>query len=157
MLTRIFPARVDNQYRGHPAGLWLFVPIAVQKLAMSFTHLFKHDGGAQSLSAIPLDSYSASASQNIVGLFARMGVEQLMLALLMMLVLVRYRAMIPLMYLLIVVQFLVSRGVVEMKPLVRAGESGVGTPLLVFAGLAVVGLVLSVVGRRYGSGHAAES
>ncbi|HXG70699.1 MAG TPA: hypothetical protein VNJ04_08825 [Gemmatimonadaceae bacterium] len=48
MLNRIFPAQIDNRYRGHPVALWLFVPIAFIKLSQSLTHLLKHDGGAQS-------------------------------------------------------------------------------------------------------------
>lgn len=149
MLSRILPARIDNRYRGHPVGLWLFVPIAFQKVMMSLIHLFRADGGAQSLSAIPLDTYPASAVQNVVGLFARMGLEQLLLAALLVLVLFKYRAMIPLMYVVIVVNFFASRFVSDFKPLIRAGTSSVGTPLLVVALLSILGLVLSLIGRRY--------
>ena len=52
MLKRILPERIDNRYRGHPLALWLFVLIALQKLGVSLTHLFKADGGAQSISTI---------------------------------------------------------------------------------------------------------
>ena len=78
-----------------------------------------------------------------------MGLEQLLLGLLCVLVLLRYRAMIPLMYALIVAEYLASRVVGQLKPLVLAGTSGAGTPLLVFAMLSVIGLVLSLVGRGY--------
>ncbi len=149
MLSRIFPAHIDNRYRGHPLGLWLFVPIALQRVALSLTHLLKADGGAQSISTIPLDTYPPSAAQNVIGLFARMGLEQLVLASLLLLVLVRYRAMIPLMYLLLVTHFLASKIVGGAKPLVLAGTSGARTPALVIAMLSVVGLVLSLMGRGY--------
>jgi hypothetical protein len=78
-----------------------------------------------------------------------MGLEQLLLVALFVLVLVRYRAMIPLMYLVVVVHYLASRGVGLMKPLVLAGASGARTPALVMAAISVIGLVLSLVGRRY--------
>jgi hypothetical protein len=149
VLSRILPERIDNRFRGHPAALWLLVPITLQKLAVSLTHLFKADGGAQSISTMPLDTYPPSAAQNIVGLMARMGTEQLLLALLLVLVLLRYRAMIPLMYALIVVHYLASRGVALMKPLVMAGVPGARTPALVIAILSVVGLALSLIGRGY--------
>lgn len=149
MINRIFPSRFDNHYRGHPVGLWLFVPITFQKVAQSFVHLLKADGGAQSLSAIPLDTYPPSAAQNVIGLFARMGLEQLLLASLLVLVLFRYRAMIPLMYVVIVGNFFASRLLSELKPLARTGTSSVGTPLLVIAALSILGLVLSLTGRRY--------
>lgn len=149
MLSRIFPARIDNRYRGHALARWLFVPITLQKVAMSLTHLLKADGGAQSISTIPLDTYSSSAAQNVIALFARMGLEQLVLGSLFMLVLFRYRAMIPLMYVLIVAHYLASRIVSEAKPLVLAGTSGARTPALVIAMLSAIGLVLSLIGRGY--------
>jgi len=149
VLSRIFPARIDNRYRGHVVALWLFVPITLQKVGVSLTHLFKADGGAQSISTIPLDTYAPSAAQNIVGLFARMGLEQLVLAALLVLVLLRYRAMIPLMYVLIVAHYLAAKGVAQIKPLVLAGTSGASTPALVIGILSVIGLALSLIGRRY--------
>jgi hypothetical protein len=149
VLNRILPERIDNRYRGHRLAFWLFIPITLQKLALSLTHLFKADGGAQSISTMPLDTYPASAAQNIVGLMARNGLEQLLLGALLVLVLLRYRAMIPLMYVLIVVHYVGSRGVAQMKPLVLAGTSGASTPTLVIALLSAIGLVLSLTGRGY--------
>lgn len=86
MINRILSARIDNRYRGHPLALWFFVPIAFMKVAVSLVHLFMADGGAQSISTMPLDTYSPSAAQNVVGLFARMGLEQLVLGTLFVIV-----------------------------------------------------------------------
>jgi hypothetical protein len=154
-LSRIFPARIDNHYRGHILALWLFVPVALQRVALSLTHLLRSDGGAQSISTIPLDTYPTSAAQNVIGLFARMGLEQLLFGFLCLLVLLRYRALIPLMYLLIVVHYLASRLVGQVKPLVLAGNSGARTPMLVIAMLCAVGLVLSLLGPGYREGRSA--
>jgi hypothetical protein len=149
VLNRILPTRIDNRYRGHPVGLWLFVPISLVKLSTSLTHLLKHDGGAQSISTIPLDTYPPSAAQNVISLFARLGLEQLLLASIFLLVLLRYRALIPLMYLLIVAHFIGGKITAQFKPLVLAGTSGVSTPFLIVAILSVVGLILSLIGRGY--------
>ncbi len=148
MLSRIFPERIDNHFRGHKLALWLFVPIVLMKIARSLLHIFYADGGAQSISTIPLDTYSTGAAQNVVALFARMGLEQLMLGLLFVVVLVRYRAMIPLMYVLIVVQYIAEQGIVHMKPLALAGTSGASTPNLVLAAMGIIGLVLSLLGKK---------
>jgi len=78
-----------------------------------------------------------------------MGIEQFLLASLFVIVLVRYRAMIPLMYLVIITHYLAARGVAEMKPLVLAGTSGVKFVGLVIAILSAVGLLLSLTGRGY--------
>lgn len=145
MLKRILPQRLDNAYPGPRLGLWLMLPILIQKFGTSLTHLFRSDGGA-SISTIPLDAYPAGAAQNIVGLFARMGLEQMLLALLLLLALLRYRSMVPLMYLLVVVHYLGSRAIGDFKPLVRTGASGAAMPALVVAVVAAVGLVLSLAG-----------
>lgn len=146
---RLLPARIDNRYRGHVLALWLFVPVALQRVALGLTHLLRADGGAQTISTIPLDTYPPSAAQNVIALFARMGLEQLLFGLLCLLVLLRYRALIPLMYLLIVAHYLASRVVGQMKPLVLAGTSGARTPALVIAILCVLGLALSLAGPGY--------
>jgi hypothetical protein len=149
VLHRILPERVDNRYRGHPLALWLFVPITVMKVGTSLAHLLRADGGAQSVSTIPLDTYSSSAAQNVVALFARLGLEQLVLGTIFVLVLLRYRAMIPLMYVLIVAHYLAGRGVAYMKPLALAGTSGASTPALIVAIASATGLALSLIGRGY--------
>lgn len=149
MLSRIFPARVDNRFRGHVLALWLFVPLALMKVALGLAHILRADGGAQSISTMPLDTYPAGAAQNVIGLMARMGLEQLLLGLIFMLVLLRYRALIPLMYAVAVLHYLGQTAVVSMKPLALAGASGASTVHLVIGALGVVGLVLSLAGSGY--------
>ncbi|MDP9119789.1 MAG: hypothetical protein M3O15_00190 [Acidobacteriota bacterium] len=149
MLKRIFPERVDNHYRGYRLALWLFVPITFMRIAISLIHILYADGGARSISTIPLDTYPPGAAQNVIALFARMGLDQLSLGLLLVTVLFRYRALVPLMYVLIVVQYLAEEGIVYMKPLALAGTSGARTPALVLTVLSVSGLVLSLLGKGY--------
>lgn len=149
MLSRIFPERIDNHYRGHTLALWFFVPITFMKVAISLVHIFYADGGAQSISTIPLDTYTAGGAQNVIALFARVGLDQLLLGLLFVVVLLRYRAMIPLMYVLIIVHDIANAGIVYMKPLVLAGTSGARTPALVLTVLSFGGLILSLWGKGY--------
>jgi len=149
MLSRIFPKVIDNNYRGYRLALWFFIPITFMKVAISLVHIFYADGGAQSISTIPLDTYSAGAAQNMIALFSRLGLDQLLLGLLFVVVLIRYRAMIPLMYVLIVVNYVALEGVVYMKPLALAGTSGASTPALVLTVLSISGLVLSLAGKGY--------
>jgi hypothetical protein len=147
MLNRFFPERIDNTFRGNVVAFWLFVPIVFMKVAVSLAHIFRADGGAQSVSTIPLDTYPSGAAQNIVAIFARMGLEQLLLGALLVIVLIRYRSMIPLIYLLLVMQYAALEWIIRMKPLVLAGTSGARTMALVLAALSVAGLVLSIIGK----------
>ncbi|GAB3380302.1 hypothetical protein [Lysobacter fragariae] len=146
MLSRLFPAIVDNRFRGHVLALWLFVPLALMKVMLGMVHILRADGGAQSVSTMPLDTYSAGAAQNIIALMARMGLEQALLGGVFLVVLLRYRALVPLMYLVAVVHALGSYEVKAMKPLALAGVSGASTMHTVIAVVSVVGLLLSLVG-----------
>ncbi len=149
MLNRVFPDRLDNDYRGHKVALWIFVVIALMKVALGFGHIFNPDGGAQSVSHIPLDTYPAGAAQNVVAVFARMGLEQLLLGVLFVTVLLRYRAMVPLMYAVAVMGHVGVFALASFKPLSLAGTSGARNVHLVLAVLSIVGLVLSLLGPRY--------
>ena len=149
MLNRLLPPRVDNRFRGHAAALWLFVPLAFMNVALGVAHVFRADGGAQSVSTMPLDTYPVGAAQNIVGLMARMGLEQLLLGLLFLVVLLRYRALVPLMFAVAVLHYAGQQAVAAMKPLALAGTSGAGTMHMAIGAISLVGLLLSVSGRRY--------
>jgi len=149
MLKRIFPERLDNHYRGYKLALWFFVPITFMKVAISLVHIFYADGGAQSISTIPLDTYTSGGAQNVIAIFSRMGLDQLLLGLVFIVVLFRYRAMVPLMYVLIIVGYIGHEWIAYMKPLVTTGTSGANFPHLVLTVLSISGLVLSLLGKGY--------
>src|SRR5688572_9388931 len=149
MLRRLLPPIVDNRFRGHPVALWLFIPLVFMTLALGKMHMLRAESGVQSVSRMPLDTYPDGAAQNIVALMARMGLEQFLIGALFLLVLLRYRALIPLMYAVMVLHFVGARVVATMKPLSLAGASGVGNMHLLIAALAAIGLVASLAGRGY--------
>ena len=103
----ILPPVITNVFPGRRLALWLFIPLTLVTLWRSQHHLLASDGGAQSIAHIPLNDYSAPAAATIVGLFALWGLSQLILGLLQLLVLLRYRALIPLFYLLAVIEYAV--------------------------------------------------
>ena len=160
MLSRLLPAHLDNDFRGYQAAIWIFALITAFKLALGLVHVFSADGGAQTMSHIPLDSYAAGAAQNVVGIFARLGLEQLLLGALFVIVLLRYRAMIPLMYLLLAIEQFGRRGILTISAIERAVEiDGITDALLINWGLMAalaIGFALSlatpVKSKSQGSG-----
>ena len=150
MLNRIFPKQFDNHYRGHKLALWLFVPIALANVAIALVAIFRNDGGAQSADGIPLDTFTVAAAQSVIGAVALIGLAKLLLGFLFILALLRYRAMIPLMYLLIVVDYVGHKWLGFVKPIMHVAGTSAGTivTLALFA-LSVIGLVLSLWGRGY--------
>jgi hypothetical protein len=152
MLQRIFPQSIDNRYRGHPAGLWLFVPITFVNLVISLVAIFAPDGGAQSADGVPLNTFGPAAAEAVVAVVAVLGLAHLLLSLLFVLALVRYRAMIPLMYVLIVLDYFCRKGVRLLKPIAHVGAPpGVSVSLILIA-LSIIGLGLSIRKSRSGPG-----
>lgn len=152
MLDRIFPKEIDNRFRGYRLALWLFVLIALMHIAISLGAIFASDGGAQSADGIPLYTFAPQARQAIIGIVAFLGLADLWLGLIFALALTRYRALIPLMYVLVVADYLGHKAIGLMKPIVRMAGTSHGSVLtLALFAVSVIGLVLSVSGEGYRS------
>jgi hypothetical protein len=144
MLDRILPQRIDNTYRGHPLAVWLLVPVVLMKTGIALGTIFNGRAAAQSADGIPLDRFGADGAQAVVALFAIWGLAQLVFSVLGVLALTRYRAMIPSLFALLLVEHLARRLILLVKPIARTG-----TPPGLYINLAllavmVVGLALSL-------------
>ena len=95
MLQRVFPTSLDNQFPGHKIALYVFYALTALTVWRSEHHLFEHDGGAQSIATIPIDTYSSSAAETVIGIFGLWGLSQLIIGLIYLLAAIRYRALIP--------------------------------------------------------------
>jgi hypothetical protein len=158
MLERLFPRVIDNTYRGHPAGYWLLAPSVVFKLVIGFNSAVMPGRIASTADAIPLASYPASAAEAVTSLFALGGLDLAVLALFGALALIRYRAMIPLAYLLLLLDQAGTRLLLMIHPIVRSTAASAGPPInLILTAALVAGLLLSLVGRRDSSRSAPVS
>ena len=141
----LFPAQIDNRYKGHKVALWFFYLITAVTLWRSQHHLFAPDGGAQSIATIPLDTYSLEASSTIIGVFALWGLSQLIIGCLYVLAIFRYKAMIPLLYLLGVVEYLVRASFISSyKPVETVGNAPGAVANIPFIIVFSVMLILSI-------------
>src|ERR1039458_7067137 len=119
-LNRIFPQRIDNTYRGHPLAVWFFIPVVVLKTGIALATIFNGRGAAQSADGIPLDSFGASGAEAVVALFAIWGLAQLVFSVVGVLAVTCYRAMIPFLFVLFLLEHLARRWVLLVKPIARA-------------------------------------
>jgi hypothetical protein len=148
MLSRILPERLDNDYQGHPLALWMFFPITLMTLVRSAIHILRADGGAQSIGTIPLDTMTTHGAGAVVTVFALWGLSQMLLGLLYVVVLWRYRALLPLLYLLLLVEY-VGRFLIGLaKPLVTLETPPGATGNFVMIAMALMLFVLSVQKRK---------
>lgn len=150
MLDRIFPGAFDNRYRGNRFGLWLFYPLVLFNLMIDLATIFRPDSAAQSADGIPLDRFGHDAAGAVIGVAALLGLAGLLLGALFLLAALRYRAMIPLMYLLMVADNVGHKAILLMKPIVRVAGTSSGTIVTwsLFAA-SVLGFVLSLQGAGY--------
>lgn len=144
LFAPLLPRSIDNTYRGHPVGLWLLVPVVVMKTGIALGTIFNGRVAAQSADGIPLDSFGAGGAQAVLALFAIWGLAQLVFGVLGVLALTRYRAMIPLLFVLLLVEHLARRWILLVKPIARTGTPPGMYINLVLLGLMIVGSALSL-------------
>jgi hypothetical protein len=144
MLDQLLPRHVDNTYHGYKLALWLFAVVVFMKLGISLNSIFNGRMVASSADGIPLDTFTPAGAQAVVSLFAAWGLSQLIICLLCILVLARYRAMVPFMFALLLLEHLSRRLIFQVMPIVRTGTPPGFFVNLVLLALMVVGLALSL-------------
>ena len=149
MLNRIFPKSADNgAYRGSVLAVWLLVPIALIRLLQGANSVWHPAMVAAGADGIPLDSYGHAAGEMIVLLFALLGLYLILMGLIAVVVLIRYRALIPFTYLLFLASLIGTRAINAIYPTGRAE----GTPIGFYINMGllaamVLGFILSLVSR----------
>jgi hypothetical protein len=125
----------------------LGVVIAVRGL-QSVMMIFNGHATVTGADGIPLDLYPADAAQTVLRMFAQSLWWRLLFSFLGVLVLVRYRAAVPLMFVLSIASFLGAVAISQFIPLARVGAAPGQIVNRVMFGIMVVGLVLSLIDRR---------
>lgn len=147
MLARLFPKTITNHFPGQRIALWLFIPLTAVTLWRSQHHIFAADGGAQSIATIPLDSYSEAGANTVITIFALWGLSQLVIGLLGLIALIRYRALIPLLYLFFILEYAVRIGIGHFKPIELAGTAPGAVVNIPFVVVGSILLILSLIPR----------
>lgn len=148
MLGSILPQRIDNTYRGHKIALWLFGLLLLMKAAIGVNSIFNGYSVASTADGIPLDTFTPDGAQAVVSLFALLGLSMLILCVLGLLALIRYRAMIPLMYALLLLEYGSRKLILYLMPIVKTGTSSGLAVNLVLLALMILGLALSLWSRE---------
>ena len=140
MLLPIFPGTADNRYRGSRTASWAFAVLAVVSTARSLIHVLAPDGGAGSIAGLDLSEGAA----NIVFAFGLWGISQLVYAGIQLLVAFRYRTLIPLFYLVLILETLGRMSIGFLKaPVLLHGTPPGGIANYVLLPCAVVLFALS--------------
>lgn len=135
LVARLLPA-VPDRFDGPPWTRWFAVAYLVIVTVRSLVHLVAPDGGAQSIATVDV---SVAGGANIVAMFGQWGAIQLLLALLLWTLLLRYRGFVPLVLLVFLVEPVARDVAARLKPLETVGTApGAAFNWLVVPVLAVV-------------------
>jgi hypothetical protein len=148
MLTRLFPPRIDNSFPGIRLGLWLFVPHLALRLLQGINSIVMTERVMVGADGIPLATYPPEAAATAISLFALLGADRLVIGAIGLVALVRYRAMIPLLYVLLLGEFLLKQGVLALRSPARETTAAGALVTGVLVSLMLTGLVLSLWRRR---------
>ena len=113
----LLPAKIDNVIRGTKIPVYIFALYAIVSTVRSCIHLLSPDGGAGSIAGMDL---SVAGADGIIFAFALWGSSQLLFALIQLLTVIRYRSLIPFMWLMLALEVLLRELVGKMKPVTFA-------------------------------------
>jgi hypothetical protein len=149
MLGRILPKSIDNTYRGHWLGAWILALVAIVKLGQGLQTVVHTQHVALGPDGIPIGTYSPAAAQQVLALLALLGMYVTIVPLQCLLVLLRYRALVPLMYLFLVAVQLGARTVATLRPDGQAGPAPYGSFInLGILAATMIGFAMSVTERK---------
>lgn len=149
IINLFFPKQINNTFRGYKIVLYLFYIITAVTLWRSQHHLFAADGGAQTIATIPLDTFTANGAQAVIGTFSLWGLSQLIIGLVYLLASLRYKAMIPMMYLFMLLEYSIRAFYIPISKSIPTTGTAPGAiinlPLVLFS-LAMI--VLIIIGDK---------
>jgi hypothetical protein len=136
----LLPTYADGTVLGSRIPLYVLGVTAAMGTVRSLIHMFAPDGGAGTIAGMDLSQGAA----NVAFSFALWGSAQLVYAALQWLVLLRYRSLVPLMWLVQLVETLLRVVVGHMKPVVFAHTPPGAIGNQVFVPLSVAMLVVAL-------------
>jgi len=147
MLNDILPRSIDNTYHGSKIALWLFGLVVALRVTQSVNVIFNGYFIAMSADGIPLDAFTPSAARAVLQWFVMSAITRLIVSVLCALVLARYRAAIPFMFVVLMASYLAGQLVLWLFPIAHTGSPP--GPLINFVSFIVMilGLALSLWSR----------
>jgi hypothetical protein len=137
----MLPAKIDNTIRGSKIPFYVFALYAIVSTVRSCIHLLSPDGGAGTIAGMDL---SVAGADGIIFAFALWGSSQLLFALIQLLAVIRYRSLVPFMWLMLALEVLLRELVGAMKPVTFAHTppGAIGNQIILPLAVLMLGLAL---------------
>lgn len=144
IIDKVLPSKIDNSYSGYKIAYIVFSIITAISFIRSCIHVISPDGGASSIAGMNID---LPGGDGIVFAFALWGSSQLLFAFIQILVCIRYKSLVPLMYIFLILETLMRIGIGTFKPVEFSHVPPGATGNHIMLPLAIVMLVLSLIDR----------
>ena len=141
----LFPKKLHLQSLYVRLSFALITVFTLVGVVRSLLHIFLPDGGAQLIATIPLDSFSEEAQAVVIGMFALLGLSQLLSSLVYVYILIKRKEWLPFAWLLLLIEYASRWLIGQFKPFetVQTAPGAIGN--YVFMLLSVVMLVWYIV------------
>ena len=143
MLSRLLPPLANFTYTGSRVSLWLLGLVLFMKIAIALGAIFNGHYAASVADGIPIDSFTPQGTQAFLSVFASLGLSQLILGVLGVVLLLKYRPLVPMFLLVLLVEYLARKGVNAYMPIVRSGDAPGGAINWAIFGVMLLAFVLS--------------
>ena len=143
MLSRLLPPLANFTYTGSRVSLWLLGLVLFMKIAIALGAIFNGHYAASVADGIPIDSFTPQGTQAFLSVFASLGLSQLILGVLGVVLLLKYRPLVPMFLLVLLVEYLARKAVNAYMPIVRSGDAPGGAINWAIFGVMLLAFVLS--------------
>ena len=120
LIDKLFPKRANNDYQGNNIALYVFYLLIAMYTFRGFMHFLADDGGINSIASIIIFPFAEGAPNpnNVIYLFASLwGSAQLITLTIFYVCMWRYRNLLPLLWLTVVVEIPMRMAAGTMHPL----------------------------------------
>lgn len=148
MLRRLLPPLSNFTYTGSQVSLWLLGLVLILKLAIALGAIFNGHYAASVADGIPIDSYTPEGTYAFLSVFASLGLSQFILGLLGVLLLLKYRPLVPIFLLMLLIEYLARKGINAYMPIARSGNAPGGTINWAIFGVMLLAFILSMRQRN---------
>ena len=148
MLSKLLPPVANFTYTGSRVSLWLLGLVLILKLAIALGAIFNGHYAASVADGIPIDSYTPQGTQAFLSVFASLGLSQFILGLLGVLLLLKYRPLVPIFLFVLLIEYLARKGINAYIPIARSDNAPGGAINWAIFGVMLLAFVLSMRQRH---------
>lgn len=117
-MKKLLPGQADNNYNFNRIIIYVFALLAAVTVGRSLIHVFAPDGGANSIASMIIFSGTPDPNAVVYNIFALWGLSQLLMGFVYVIVLIKYKNLIPLMYVFILIEYVMRMVIgIVIKPL----------------------------------------